>query len=153
MGKATFALIHNPGCPGYWHEIVKAKTFDAVANKVFGRNQWSRILQEQGQIFCPRKSGTAQSVHVVMLFNGNYGGDIDTIVFKGMVYPIAYVELADGTEVPVSSSALQDALLDAEGRYVSAEARWVDEQIACFMPDMQNASYEQVLAFAEECYA
>ena len=27
MEKATFALIHNPGCPGYWHEIVKAKDF------------------------------------------------------------------------------------------------------------------------------
>ena len=153
MGKATFAIVHNPGCPGAWPEIAKANSYDAVANKIFGRNQWSRILQKQGQIFCPRKSGTHHSVHVVMLFDLNYGGDIDTIMFNGMVYPIANVELADGTEVPVSSSALQDALLDTEGRYVSTEARRVDEQIACFMPDMQNATHEQVLAFAEECYA
>ena len=153
MEKATFALIHKPGSAGAWHEIVKANTYDAVANKVFGRNQWSRILQKQGQIFCSRNASDVTCVHAVMLFDGNYDGDIDTIEFNGMVYPIAYVELADGTEVPVSSSALQDALLDAEGRYVSDEARRVDEQIACFMPDMQNASYEQVLAFAEECYA
>ena len=152
MAKATFAIIHHPGEAGAWHEIVKANSYDAVANKIFGRNKWSRILQKQGQIFCPT-TGYVKYIQAVMLFDGNYDGVFDAIEFEGMVYPIAYVELADGTEVPVSSGALQDVLLDAEGRYVSEEARQVDEQIACFMPDLQNATHEQVLAFAEECYA
>ena len=150
MEKATFVITHHPNEAGAWQETVKAHSYDAVANKLFGRDKWSRILPNngQGQIFCPT-SGYLKYIQVQMVFNG----DVDTVEFNGKTYPLVYVELADGTNVPVSSSALQDALLDAEGSYLSEEAREVDERIACFMPHLQNATREQVLAFAEECYA
>ena len=78
---------------------------------------------------------------------------IETIVFRCVEYPLLYVTLDDGTDVPVSDTALQDALLDAEGNYVSDEARVVDEQISCYMDNLENAAEEDVQAFVEECYA
>ena len=74
------------------------------------------------------------------------------IEFDGKEYPTKLLDIPDFGEKLVSIESLQKSLHDAEGFYVSDEARVVDEKIFFFVPDNAIDEDEKALTeFVDEC--
>lgn len=56
----------------------------------------------------------------------------ETITFNGTEWPIRYVNIGDEI-VPVSIIGLENSLIDDDDKYVSDQAKAIDEMIYCFV--------------------
>lgn len=84
--------------------------------------------------------------------------DIETIEFKGVVYPVRWVRITDEydeiQDVLVATDALQQALLLPSGEFVSKEAEEIDERLFCYVAPEALEMPDDVLASLVErdCY-
>jgi hypothetical protein len=71
----------------------------------------------------------------------------NTICFRGKTYPAREIEIPDYGAVLISTSSLNDALMnDDHSDFVSDEARTIDEQIYYFVEDSEIGLGDVTLA-------
>ncbi len=75
---------------------------------------------------------------------------MDTIIFEDREYPAKTLPIEDFGERLISVESLEDKFFK-DDRYVSEEARNVDEMIFFFVPDtlMESGTDEDVISFVE----
>lgn len=83
--------------------------------------------------------------------------DRHTIIFEGGEYPARYVKIADEDggveEVLVATEHLQQALLLPDGEFKNAEAKEIDEYVACYVEhEALTLPEEELAALVENEY-
>lgn len=68
--------------------------------------------------------------------------DFETISYLGNEYPGRYVYVPTFGNILISTSELNDALINSDGAYASEEASIVDQQI-CFFVDTNDLQLEE----------
>ncbi len=79
---------------------------------------------------------------------------LDFIVFAENKYPIRKVAIEGyGSELIISSEDLESVLINEDGGYTSPEARLIDEQVFCYVPERiaMDCSDEEVAEFVCRC--